>query len=92
MPGLDGATLIRKVRAKYKDMPIIITTGHSEFEGVYKNVFNIETLTKPYTVMEILDAINNFTRNKEIVKKCDDAYEKIEEVFIEAQRVLDLIK
>lgn len=91
MPELDGVELIREVRHRNSIMPIIITTGYSEFETIYKNVYNIDTLTKPYTVFDIINKIHEMESRNKIVKDSSVACEKINEIYYEAKKILNLI-
>jgi len=91
MPNLNGIDLIKEVRSRYKTLPIIITTGYPEFSDIYDNVFNIETLTKPYSIFDIIRIIDTMQYRNGIIKDAENAYKKLEEGYAEARKLLNLI-
>lgn len=91
MPNMNGVDLIKEIRAKRKKLPIIVTTGYSEFEEIYDNIYNIETLTKPYTLFDIVNIVEKMQSNNRLVEECAVAYTKLEEGYEEAKKVLKLL-
>jgi len=75
MPGMDGPTFVRKVRAPglfpYPDVPIIILTGHGERSRVVEAVklgVN-EFLLKPVSVKALQDRVSAvLSQPREVVK------------------------
>lgn len=91
MPKIDGIELIRRIRKEHKLLPIIITTGFDEFEKIYENVYNVDTLTKPYSIFDIIKKVNEMEANNKIIKESEDAYNKIECMYDEAKKILKSI-
>jgi DNA-binding response OmpR family regulator len=63
LPGLDGVGLAKKIR-KISDVPIILTTGHTDFERE-ANMLEIKifaVLIKPFMLNE-LDAVVTSVQN-----------------------------
>lgn len=61
MGGMDGLTFISKVRQLYKEVPIIILSGHSDFEYARTAMrYGIrDFLLKPINRIELSEAISN---------------------------------
>lgn len=61
MPVMDGATMIRRMRAVREDLPVIAVSGLTEhvhlLEG--KGLDGVEILAKPYSSAELLDVVCN---------------------------------
>jgi YesN/AraC family two-component response regulator len=91
MPNMSGIDLVKEIRAMSKTLPIIITTGHAEFVGVYENVYNIETLTKPYSIFDIIKVVNEMQNKNKIVEDSEAAYNRLEEGYEEAKKLLQLL-
>lgn len=89
MPNTDGSRLIRAIRKFCKTFPIIITTAHSEFKDIYKETPNIVVITKPCSIINIMEAIDEFERHHNVIS--DDVYEKLNNAYDEARKVLDLL-
>lgn len=91
MPKMDGVELIKRIRKENKLLPIVITTGFDEFEKIYENVYNVDTLTKPYSIFDIIKKVNEMEKNNKIVENADSAYAKIDSMFDEAKKILKTI-
>jgi excisionase family DNA binding protein len=67
MPGIDGAELFGRIRQLDKQIPVVIITGypHSEVMKRAMAYGPFTVMDKPFTVDDILDAINSFTRSVE---------------------------
>jgi PAS domain S-box-containing protein len=48
MPGLSGADVARKIRAKVADQPILFVSGYSETDAVKRTAPDAPLLTKPF--------------------------------------------
>jgi CheY-like chemotaxis protein len=48
MPGLSGAEVARKIRAKVADQPILFVSGYSETDAVKRTAPDAPLLTKPF--------------------------------------------
>lgn len=89
MPNLDGSKLIRTIRSICKTFPIIITTAHFEFNDIYEDAPNIVVLNKPFDIKELIDAIDEFEARNNVIT--DDVYEKLDNAYSEARKVLDML-
>ena len=91
MPNMNGVDLIKEIRTERKKLPIIVTTGYNEFEEIYDNIYNIETLTKPYTLFDIINIVEKMQDNNKLIEECEMAYTKLEEGYEEAKKALKLL-
>lgn len=89
MPKMDGSKLIKTIRSICKTFPIIITTAHHEFEDIYSETPNIVVLKKPIDIHQLIDAVNDFEKHNNIIE--DDVYDKLNEAYNEARKVLDML-
>ena len=57
MPGMDGLELLQRIHADYADMPIIITTAHSDLDSAVSAYQSgaFEYLPKPFDLEELVD-------------------------------------
>ena len=57
MPLMDGPTMVRHVRARYPDLPILFMSGYAE-EQLRKSIDidNVAFLAKPFSVQELAEA------------------------------------
>ena len=57
MPGMDGLTLLRELKAIAPDTPVIITTAHSDLDSAVTSYESgaFEYLPKPFDIDEMLE-------------------------------------
>jgi len=57
MPVMDGPTMVRKVRARYPDLPILFMSGYAE-EQLRRSIDldNVAFLAKPFSVQQLAEA------------------------------------
>ena len=57
MPLMDGPTMVRHVRARYPDLPILFMSGYAE-EQLRKSIDldNVAFLPKPFSVQQLAEA------------------------------------
>jgi two-component system nitrogen regulation response regulator GlnG len=57
MPGMDGLELLQRIHAEYQDLPIIITTAHSDLDSAVAAYQSgaFEYLPKPFDLEELID-------------------------------------
>ena len=57
MPVMDGPTMVRQVRARYPDLPILFMSGYAE-EQLRKSIDldNVSFLAKPFSVQQLAEA------------------------------------
>ncbi|HIE55141.1 MAG TPA: nitrogen regulation protein NR(I), partial [Chromatiaceae bacterium] len=60
MPGMDGITLLSRIRECAPELPVIIMTAHSDLDSAVKayDVGAFEYLPKPFDVNEALEQVN----------------------------------
>ena len=56
MPGIDGLELLRRIRSGYPDLPVIITTAHSDLDSAVASYQRgaFEYLPKPFDIDEVV--------------------------------------
>lgn len=71
MPGMDGITLLEKVKDKYPEIEVIIITGfgsiHSAVEAMKKGA--VDYITKPFNIDELILKINKIREKKSLEKE-----------------------
>jgi two-component system cell cycle sensor histidine kinase/response regulator CckA len=57
MPLMDGPTMVRQVRQRYPDLPILFMSGYAE-ETLRKSIDldNVQFLAKPFSVQQLAEA------------------------------------
>ncbi|MES0874717.1 nitrogen regulation protein NR(I) [Sinimarinibacterium thermocellulolyticum] len=69
MSGVDGLSLMARVRAAHPDLPVIIMTAHSDLDAAvaaYKGGA-FEYLPKPFDVNGVADLVRRAARKREVV-------------------------
>ena len=56
MPGMDGITLLSKLKSQQPDLPVIITTAHSDLDSAVSSYEEgaFEYLPKPFDIEEMV--------------------------------------
>lgn len=60
LPGIDGKTLIRRIRQQHKDLPALLTTGHAvpvSSNGTKTADEQFNFLQKPFVLSQFLDRV-----------------------------------
>jgi CheY-like chemotaxis protein len=60
MPGIDGIELLAKVRAKYRDLPIIICSAYGDLKRDFGTWASDAFITKSADVQELKTKIAEF--------------------------------
>ncbi len=62
MPGMDGIELIKTIKKKYPNLPIIILSAFDaeKFEGDIVSYPNLEILSKPFDQKSLLQLLERF--------------------------------
>ncbi|TPG55253.1 response regulator [Sphingomonas glacialis] len=65
MPLMDGPTMVRQVRTRYPDLPILFMSGYAE-ETLRKSIDldNVAFLAKPFSVQQLAEATREALRAK----------------------------
>jgi PAS domain S-box-containing protein len=64
MPGMSGADVARKIRAKVADQPILFVSGYSETEAVKRTAPDAPLLTKPFRADALHKAVRAALPNR----------------------------
>lgn len=62
MPGKDGLTLLKEIKVKYPNLPVVITTAFWDNETIQKKINDANPdgiLPKPFTVETVLKLLSN---------------------------------
>jgi two-component system, NtrC family, nitrogen regulation response regulator GlnG len=67
MPGVDGLTLMARVRAAHPDLPVIIMTAHSDLDAAVAAYRGgaFEYLPKPFDVDSVADLVRRAAKKRE---------------------------
>ena len=57
MPGLSGAEVARRIRAKLPKQPILFVSGYSETDAVKRTAPDAPLLTKPFRADALAKAV-----------------------------------
>ena len=59
MPGMDGITLLSKLKSQQPDLPVIITTAHSDLDSAVNSYEEgaFEYLPKPFDIEEMVATV-----------------------------------
>ena len=57
MPGLSGADVAKKIRARRRDQPILFVSGYSETDAVKRTAPDAPLLAKPFRAEALLKAV-----------------------------------
>ncbi|WP_020649981.1 nitrogen regulation protein NR(I) [Solimonas variicoloris] len=68
MPGVDGLTLMGRVRAAHPELPVIIMTAHSDLDAAVASYKGgaFEYLPKPFDVDGVADLVRRAARKREV--------------------------
>ena len=60
MPGMDGIRLLSEIRTQQPDLPVIITTAHSDLDSAVSSYEEgaFEYLPKPFDIEEMVSTVN----------------------------------
>merc|ERR1712185_182711 len=59
MPGMDGIALLAKLKSQQPDLPVIITTAHSDLDSAVSSYEEgaFEYLPKPFDIEEMVATV-----------------------------------
>ena len=65
MPTMDGPTMVRHVRERYPDLPVLFMSGYAE-EQLRKSIDldNVAFLPKPFSVQQLWEAARDALANR----------------------------
>ncbi|MFP5305719.1 MAG: nitrogen regulation protein NR(I) [Gammaproteobacteria bacterium] len=69
MPGVDGITLMERVRAAHPELPVIVMTAHSDLDAAVASYKGgaFEYLPKPFDVDGVADLVRRAAKKRESV-------------------------
>jgi excisionase family DNA binding protein len=64
MPGMDGATIFKRIRSVKPELPVTIITGYPDSEVMMSAMAGgpFSVMKKPFSISDILAAVNNYLR------------------------------
>lgn len=67
MPGIDGLKLLKRIIEKYPDLPVIITTAHSDLDSAVASYQGgaFEYLPKPFDIDEVVAVVKRAITHSE---------------------------
>ena len=84
MPGIDGLELLQKIKDKHPEIPVIITTAHSDLDSAVSSYQGgaFEYLPKPFDVDEVVEVLNralqHVKQQKEVIEEVAEEVAKTE--------------
>jgi YesN/AraC family two-component response regulator len=57
MPGMTGTELARKLRLRWRDLPVLLISGYAEFDGVAPD---LPRLVKPFRQNDLAAKLGEF--------------------------------
>ena len=80
MPGIDGLDLLKKIKNKFPEIPVVITTAHSDLDSAVSSYQGgaFEYLPKPFDVDEVVEVLNRALQH--VKQQKNDIQEVIEEI------------
>jgi CheY-like chemotaxis protein len=99
MPGIDGLELLRRIREEHPDMPVIITTAHSDLDSAVASYQQgaFEYLPKPFDIDEVVAvterALAQARENSRSGVRCERyALEPVPEIIGEAPAMQEVFR
>jgi len=71
MPGMDGLVFLERIQERYKDLPVIIMTAHSDLESAVSAFHGgaFEYLPKPFDIDEAIEQVRRACRHSQKARK-----------------------
>lgn len=71
MPEMDGIELLKEIKKKIPDLPVIVLTAHGSIDRAVEAIKNgaFDFLTKPFEKEEVLQTIKNALRMHDLVEE-----------------------
>ncbi len=83
MPRMDGIEVLEKIHEKYKDIPVIMITGHgtveTAVEALKKGAYDF--IEKPLDLNRLLVTLKHATEKKELIKETKQLKRKINKTY-----------
>jgi DNA-binding NtrC family response regulator len=65
MPGMDGVEVLRKVKEKWKDLPVILCTAYPHYKNEFGTWASEAYIVKSSDLRELIDTIKNILEMKQ---------------------------
>jgi DNA-binding response OmpR family regulator len=82
MPGIDGLTLLKRLRSSDPQLEVIILTGHPSVSDVRRGLQEgaFDYLVKPVPVDELLDRVRD-ARNRRELRKDGERQDEVDRIL-----------
>ena len=63
MPGLDGLSVLSRIRSRFPDLPVVILSAHAESEATHRarELGAADILIKPSALRDLTEVLRHFT-------------------------------
>lgn len=96
MPGMDGLTLLSHITDKYADLPVIITTAHSDLDSAVASYKGgaFEYLPKPFDIDEVVAVTQRASAQarENVSKSVADSVPETAEIIGEAPAMQEVFR
>jgi two-component system nitrogen regulation response regulator GlnG len=96
MPGMDGLTLLSHITDKYADLPVIITTAHSDLDSAVASYKGgaFEYLPKPFDIDEVVAVTQRASAQarEDVSKSVADSVPETAEIIGEAPAMQEVFR
>jgi two-component system nitrogen regulation response regulator GlnG len=97
MPGIDGLELLKEIHSKHADIPVIITTAHSDLDSAVAAYQGgaFEYLPKPFDLDELVDVARraiSFSREQKSTVQAAVASPMVQEIIGEAPAMQEVFR
>ncbi|MBK1701259.1 nitrogen regulation protein NR(I) [Thiococcus pfennigii] len=94
MPGIDGLDLLRQIKARHPDLPVIIMTAHSDLESAVSAFHGgaFEYLPKPFDLDEAVDQVSRACRRDGASPPVEDPGRQSPDIIGEAPAMQEVFR
>ena len=96
MPGIDGLAMLRRIKSSYADLPIIITTAHSDLDSAVSAYRGgaFEYLPKPFDIEELVAVVKRGIAISSEKKSASESSEQVtsQEIIGEAPAMQEVFR
>ena len=97
MPGIDGLALLKKIHQQYPQLPVIITTAHSDLDSAVSSYQSgaFEYLPKPFDVDEVVSVAHRALQHAKETHAANDSQQGLaaqQEIIGEAPAMQEVFR
>jgi two-component system nitrogen regulation response regulator GlnG len=95
MPGIDGLSLLERIRSDYPQIPVIIMTAHSDLDSAVSAYDGgaFEYLPKPFDLDEVIEQVGKACRfSKESNRRSSNSEQRVSEIIGEAPAMQEVFR